>query len=962
MACVLTSESRRLYSWWWDSHISPKNSKWLQENLSDMDTKVKSMIKLIEEDADSFARRAEMYYKKRPELMKLVEEFYRAYRALAERYDYATGELRHAQKALQAAFPDQEPFTLPDDSSSPIDLHAQKNVSFGLELFPEGKLQNTNEKDDCEVEILKKVVADLIAEKDSLFVQYQFILDKLSNADGELNRAREKSRILEEKANEAEKEVHMLKETLGLLQAEKESGLTKQMEHLETISDLEEEINGMDKRALGAESDVQEKMNKLMGLKSENDVDLLQYGICLETIYVLKKKIVITEEEAILFSEQAIKAKMEVEKLKTAVLDLTEEKEALRVLYVECLEKSYKLELDLSSAQSDVQRLTTEILNSTKKLKQVEEVCVCLETTNQSLKMEVGDLAKKIMLKDQELPDKDEELKSTEVEYVGLKEMKQRLEEEVSLQLGQCTAMQKEIFNLKEEITKLNMSYNSLTSQLELTSLHPESFVSPLKYLQDENTRLKQICDENGDHEEKIKTLTEKNTDLESSRELLHVEKSALVLERTVLSSQLHIITGSMQKLINQKTVLENFLSTANMELQNLREKSKGLEELCELLNNEKSNLLVERSMLASQLESVQKRLEGLENRFMQFEREKETGNSRLLELISCLTVEKQEQESCMMTNEKRLVDLENHIQEFHKLEKEELQEELDEAVIAQFENFILHKFVKDVEEENYSLSVENRKHIEASKLADKLDGNSRAAGGRRALISTEEIIGNIKDLKQSLSKEEGDKHRLLIENTIISTLLQESESHKEALMNKYETMKDDLFKVNKENLDLIEVNNNLGLELNMFDEEIEERENIQENLTSELQERENELQLWDTEATKFIFDLQISNTREILFESKVHELAQVWESLEAETASKDREIEEMKQKESVMEREIEGLKAQLLAYTPVIGSLKASILSLEHNVANLVVSNNRKLEDVEVKAHPNHNQSDPEL
>ncbi|MFS7888647.1 putative protein Networked (NET), actin-binding (NAB) [Helianthus anomalus] len=38
------------------------------------------MIKLIEKDADSFARRAEMYYKTRPELMKLVEELYRAYR------------------------------------------------------------------------------------------------------------------------------------------------------------------------------------------------------------------------------------------------------------------------------------------------------------------------------------------------------------------------------------------------------------------------------------------------------------------------------------------------------------------------------------------------------------------------------------------------------------------------------------------------------------------------------------------------------------------------------------------------------------------------------------------------------------------------------------------------------------------------------------------------------------------
>jgi len=34
---------------------------------ADMDAKVKAMIKLIEEDADSFARRAEMYYKKWPE-------------------------------------------------------------------------------------------------------------------------------------------------------------------------------------------------------------------------------------------------------------------------------------------------------------------------------------------------------------------------------------------------------------------------------------------------------------------------------------------------------------------------------------------------------------------------------------------------------------------------------------------------------------------------------------------------------------------------------------------------------------------------------------------------------------------------------------------------------------------------------------------------------------------------------
>lgn len=50
------------------------------------------MLKLIEEDADSFAQRAEMYYRKRPELIKMVEEFYRAHRLLAERYDQFKSE------------------------------------------------------------------------------------------------------------------------------------------------------------------------------------------------------------------------------------------------------------------------------------------------------------------------------------------------------------------------------------------------------------------------------------------------------------------------------------------------------------------------------------------------------------------------------------------------------------------------------------------------------------------------------------------------------------------------------------------------------------------------------------------------------------------------------------------------------------------------------------------------------
>lgn len=62
--------------------------------IPEMDQHVKRMLKLIEEDADSFTKKVEMYYQKRPELINLVEDVYRMYRSLAERYDHVTGELR----------------------------------------------------------------------------------------------------------------------------------------------------------------------------------------------------------------------------------------------------------------------------------------------------------------------------------------------------------------------------------------------------------------------------------------------------------------------------------------------------------------------------------------------------------------------------------------------------------------------------------------------------------------------------------------------------------------------------------------------------------------------------------------------------------------------------------------------------------------------------------------------------
>lgn len=94
---VETKQQKESSKWWWFDRLrmsnnNQKRSPWLQSALSELDEKTKAMLKLIEEDADSFAQRAEMYYKKRPELISMVEDFYRTHRSLAERYDQFKSE------------------------------------------------------------------------------------------------------------------------------------------------------------------------------------------------------------------------------------------------------------------------------------------------------------------------------------------------------------------------------------------------------------------------------------------------------------------------------------------------------------------------------------------------------------------------------------------------------------------------------------------------------------------------------------------------------------------------------------------------------------------------------------------------------------------------------------------------------------------------------------------------------
>ncbi|CDY42784.1 BnaC01g22820D [Brassica napus] len=863
MASHLQSDSTRMYSWWWDSHI-PKNSKWIQDNLADMDSKVKTMIKLIETDADSFARRAEMYYKKRPELMKLVEELYRAYRALAERYDHTTVQLRHAHKAMAEAFPDQVPFDMIDDSASSTsgppkeDGATSKSSSSHL-----NELYQTSDahQGDSEVESLKRTLLELQTEKEALSLRYQLSLNKLSRLEKELSNAQNDVRGFDERACKAEIEIKVLKESLAKLEVERDTGLLQ--------------------------------------LQSEKEAGLVQYNKCLELISVLEKRIRDAEESVEMFKDKSEQAENETKALKQEVVKLNEVNEDLKVRYQKCLETISNLEREVSHAQDNAKRLSSEVLAGAAKVKTVEEQCARLESFNQNLKVEADNLAQKMSAKDQELVWKQKELEKlqdlmqeqqfrfseletslrsleslhsqsqeeqkvltmelqskTQVlrelemsnhndsstitlqiqrnEISCLKKMKEKLEEEVAKQMNQSSALQVEIHRVKGYMDNLNRRYQQLIEQVRLTGFDPSALLSEMDNIIRKNADLEKFLLISNT---KLDGSKEKAEDLQERFESLRRERSELADERTNFFSQLQIMTANMRKLLEKNSLLERSLSNANIELESLRDKSKCFEELFTLLKNDKSELIKEKESLVSQLHKVEEKLGVLEKKFTELEvkytdsqNEKKLKSIQVEELQASLSTEKQEHADYKRSTESRLADLQRNVsllREECRSSKREYEEELDRVVNKQVEIFILQKLIEELEQKNFSLMIECQKHEEESEVSEKLISELESENLEQQMEAeifldeidslrsaiyqvvkalqveadckitkdqTSRVVEKINGLKCSLSSAEYEMQRLVVENSVLLSLL--GQFHSDG--NMLEKDKQELLKANR--------------------------------------------------------------------------------------------------------------------------------------------------------------------
>ncbi|KAI7753458.1 hypothetical protein M8C21_007453 [Ambrosia artemisiifolia] len=461
-------ESKNKHSWWWDSHISPKNSKWLAENLEEMDQSVKRMLKLIEEEGDSFAKKAEMYYQKRPQLISHVEEFYRMYRALAERYDNVTGELRkNIPSDLQSQGSGISDGSEPPVSSNPRSRHGTRAAGFDVFLKSRGSssdlgtkegdetstLDSESESDDSSVNNYSSASANSdhrglrkrIAELESELQKYQMQQDKIKNDD-----------IVDE--------LRVQNEKLELELRKYESMVPRSDDvKEERIRVLEVDLKTMRQKVIDSEEEV-----KRLRYELENNGPSSNH---------LQEKLVSAQKEIASWKSKLEKEKREVLKLQDRIsrykTNLSERDREIRAMRETLSNANKTLSEENMQLQEQVKKLIKEraLLDDTIKewdlrcqtsdeeLRRMRIVKVEMEGEIEKLKLEKNELVVKVNELDQELASKEcqldglsQHLDQLHLEHIELVDRIAKSNKSIEELTSRCEELEQEVSSQQEVI------------------------------------------------------------------------------------------------------------------------------------------------------------------------------------------------------------------------------------------------------------------------------------------------------------------------------------------------------------------------------------------------------------------------------------------------------------------------------------------------------------------------------
>ncbi|XP_021743955.1 protein NETWORKED 4B-like [Chenopodium quinoa] len=325
----METKKQSSHCWWFDSYNSAKCSPWLESTVTELNEKTDSMLKLIEQDADSFAQRAEMYYKKKPELISMVEDFYRAHRSLAERYDLLKSDrgarVRSPLRSSLSLPKEEYEYVLDSGTNSVKSFDSFAEVAYSSEEFAESEIDDPDHEDEV-VQIDQEIEKPF-----SGGASY----DELMKLRDELDRLREENEIqkniIKQKDGEKEELVKQLSDNISKLRemreemaAVKEDNVLVLMKETSDVFDevtkLNDEMESLKAENMYQKELVKKKADEVIEVTKkfeEAKFELMKFEEEAETKNrYLKDALVLKEEENIEVARQFEEAKSELAKLR----------------------------------------------------------------------------------------------------------------------------------------------------------------------------------------------------------------------------------------------------------------------------------------------------------------------------------------------------------------------------------------------------------------------------------------------------------------------------------------------------------------------------------------------------------------------------------------------------------------------------------------------------------------------
>ncbi|WVZ96712.1 hypothetical protein U9M48_042314 [Paspalum notatum var. saurae] len=583
------AQSGKSHSWWWDSHISPQNSKWLSENLEEMEKQVKQMLGLIGEQGEFSAEKAQAFYEQRPLLITHVENFYRMYRALAARYDSVTGELR---KIIPSSLQSHDVFGVSESdsetqSSSSPESDMQENIpqqkqqsgpdcldiSIGSgvssDVSKKGSEGSSSSSDsDSELDEAKE-------ENGSIFYA---LSQKIIELENELHEARGKLNALEEKHAHCQGDFganSKVAEPVEKLQTSDEShNLQKDLEEndsaLERLTEVNSEKEALEAVLLQHKNEIEVLKVAMASADKQFEVELahrdLEIDNCKHELDYFSQKYLHVKSTL----EDELRNLLEVNKdMKRDLAKMSQEKLHL-MSRIEELEKAAN---SLEYSASEIAKLQELIRNTQAELEKVaEEKEVLKERANafeqlcRALEVSGTDVAK--------LP---ETIKNLEAQLERALEEKSILHDRI-----------KELEHvMSDSLEKHSHEHSSLTADLLKLSEAKASLEGKLSTVAAELMQVYADKEEESlDNEKQISVLNQDITDLRSKLELLSSEKATvddnlanLVADITTRDEKMKQMDDHLNQLQFEHAELMAEFDAAHKSLSELRAQVSELEE-----------------------------------------------------------------------------------------------------------------------------------------------------------------------------------------------------------------------------------------------------------------------------------------------------------------------------------------------------------------------------------------------